>query len=479
MMANNPLIRTFTLVASCFLLTSIGWLVWVYHLMDVVPVESVDLASQVAGYLTQAVGIGIYAAVLRVRPDLDMRPPTLAAIALYSAFLVPAATASAPAEALALGYLCNIACGFIAGFYLHCLARLVPQNRRGTVFGCGYALATVLAWPLSLIGDGAFLHSPNALIGCGILAFLAFYCVGTAYREPATSQEAPAVAKASPAPNPVNASCGTARSNLPQGSLRTPITHGLIVLAAFCILLMCLVKSLGNGFPATDMEAGIDLELSRLFYAGGLVIAGIVSDRNRIYGMICCMAALALPFITLSLASMSAPALTLWSLGYFLFGFFAVFRVALFADIATATDKMWISGWGLLIGRIGDAVGAAVCLLLAQQLPILVILTALLFMASVFLCFWLYHRLYAASQPQQLTERQIFETFAAHHDLSAREREVLRLVLDGKTNAEIAAELFVSESTVKFHVRNLLKKTGCSNRLELNAKYAEGPLRVE
>ena len=467
---NNAGIRTFAVIASCFLLTSIGWLVWLYHLMALIPTESVDLATQVAGYLVQAVGIGMYAALVYARPDMDMRAPTLAAIALYMAFLVPAATTGSPIEALALGYLSNLACGFIAGFYLHCLAKLVPGKRRGTVFGIGYAVATIAAWPISLVDGGTYLHSAHALIGCGALALLAFYCVGTAYRgsDPSMSNtESSAERNASkPADNLTAAAKGG-----------PPITRNVIILASICILTICLVKSLGNGFPATDMEAGIDLELSRLFYAAGLVIAGIVCDRNRLYGMVCCMAALALPFITLSLAGMSASAMALWSLGYFLFGFFAVFRVVLFADIASTNRSMWLSGLGLMLGRIGDAIGAAICLLLAQQLPILVILTALLFMASVFLCFWLYHQAYAASQPAQQSERQRFEAFAAHHDLSAREREVLRLVLDGRTNSEIAGELFVSESTVKFHVRNLLKKTGCTNRLELSKRYAQGASR--
>ena len=49
---------------------------------------------------------------------------------------------------------------------------------------------------------------------------------------------------------------------------------------------------------------------------------------------------------------------------------------------------------------------------------------------------------------------------------------MLRLVLAEKTNAEIAGELVVSERTVKFHMTNLLKKTGCKGRLEILAKYA-------
>lgn len=48
---------------------------------------------------------------------------------------------------------------------------------------------------------------------------------------------------------------------------------------------------------------------------------------------------------------------------------------------------------------------------------------------------------------------------------------MFRLVLDERTNSEIAAELFVSEATVKYHVRNLLRKTGCRNRLEILALY--------
>ena len=51
--------------------------------------------------------------------------------------------------------------------------------------------------------------------------------------------------------------------------------------------------------------------------------------------------------------------------------------------------------------------------------------------------------------------------------LSAREVEVLRLVAKGLTNAQIAAELFISPRTVNAHVRNMLSKTGAANRVEL------------
>jgi DNA-binding NarL/FixJ family response regulator len=50
--------------------------------------------------------------------------------------------------------------------------------------------------------------------------------------------------------------------------------------------------------------------------------------------------------------------------------------------------------------------------------------------------------------------------------LTDREQEVLRLVTDGRTNREIAEALFIAESTVNFHMKNILSKLHLRNRAE-------------
>lgn len=60
-------------------------------------------------------------------------------------------------------------------------------------------------------------------------------------------------------------------------------------------------------------------------------------------------------------------------------------------------------------------------------------------------------------------------TAKSPHDLTSREMDVLRLMIKGLSNNEIAEALFIEESTVKTHVSNIISKLGVRNRVEVVA----------
>ena len=64
----------------------------------------------------------------------------------------------------------------------------------------------------------------------------------------------------------------------------------------------------------------------------------------------------------------------------------------------------------------------------------------------------------------------------AHSPLTDRELGVLRLVANGLSNRGIGAQLHLSETTVKFHVRNIMRKLGSASRAEAVYKATQNGL---
>jgi DNA-binding NarL/FixJ family response regulator len=63
---------------------------------------------------------------------------------------------------------------------------------------------------------------------------------------------------------------------------------------------------------------------------------------------------------------------------------------------------------------------------------------------------------------------------------SKREKQVLKLLAEGKTNRDIGETLFISESTVKFHVHAILSKLGAGNRTEaVSIAVQQGVITLE
>jgi DNA-binding NarL/FixJ family response regulator len=67
---------------------------------------------------------------------------------------------------------------------------------------------------------------------------------------------------------------------------------------------------------------------------------------------------------------------------------------------------------------------------------------------------------FVAARPHPTTSATVL------NGLTDREREVLRLIALGRSNAEIAAELFIAEQTTKTHVSRILQKLGLRDRVQ-------------
>lgn len=76
--------------------------------------------------------------------------------------------------------------------------------------------------------------------------------------------------------------------------------------------------------------------------------------------------------------------------------------------------------------------------------------------------------------PIPLALDELSETFRSKYGITDREREIILKVIQGKSNADIASELFISLATVKTHLHNIYTKIGVESRYDLLAKVRSG-----
>jgi DNA-binding CsgD family transcriptional regulator len=76
--------------------------------------------------------------------------------------------------------------------------------------------------------------------------------------------------------------------------------------------------------------------------------------------------------------------------------------------------------------------------------------------------------------PTALVSDNVSEEFLSRYGITDREGEIIQKVIQGKSNADIASELFISLATVKTHLHNIYQKIGVDSRYDLLARVRSG-----
>ena len=157
-----------------------------------------------------------------------------------------------------------------------------------------YAIGSIGTWLISLPFGGALLQGNWSLVTFFVLATMSVVMVR--FIEPISPE-----------------------AELESSSVL--LDKKFILLALSVPLLCSVVNGLGYFFSCADISTVYDPVFTRIFYAVGLIIAGVVSDRNRRYGAVCCIVALIFPFVSLALKDEVGAAAVMSTFSYIFYGF--------------------------------------------------------------------------------------------------------------------------------------------------------------
>ena len=438
----NKYLYVAALIGLGFLWAGTAFLIQTYRMLGILDGGTVNLFVCGVYYVGQATGIGAVGFMFHRRTAFAGGK----ALPLYATLIALACTAaslflSSLTVIIIAGALLNINIGIVSGCYLTRLATDIPQQRRGLVFGGAYAFGSIGTWLLSLPTGGRFLWHSQSFFAVAAVAVLSLVLLR--WLTPATKVD--------------------------DGHFRTGFDKKFLLLAGIVLFLLSMVNTLGFSFPLRGAADSVYIEFTRIFYGAGLIIAGLVSDRNRRWGAICCLAALAFPFAALALGSNMVGETIMWVLAYLFLGFWSVYRILVFSDISGKSGMPDFAVLGLLAGRLGEAAGTLGADLFTGT-P-LILLAGALFALVIAFFFPLYQKLYLPAITTEEEKKRRQAKYESRYGLSAREQEIFSVIVQGMSNTEIARALYITESTVKFHVGNIFKKTGFSSRLELIADY--------
>ena len=398
-------------------------------------------------YLMQALGMIVMIAIFVKNPNRygSKKFASWLMIAMIPIIVVSVLVKSGPVI-FTMMLLLNFAIGFATAFYFGLMVQYLPQNQRLMSFAVAYAIGTIAMWALGKVSSESLtsnyiIYVDTALIILNVYLFMSFKDLEKSCNPDAKPSSAP---------------------------LMSVIKDNWVLVAVvFIMSALSVLGSSDNVALTTDM--GFSLLDVRALYGIGLIICAFIYAKSSKTGAIVTMASLVLPFVALGILHVAYASLAVCLITFIALGFYAVYRAGVFMDITDDLNLVPVfSVFGLAVSRISDAITViGFTLLYPKYFPVSFIVAGIIFIPLIILFFIMFSNNDSNNENLELKKSR----FAEFHDLTRREEEIAYYISQGKSNGEIAALVNLSESTVRFHVANILKKTGLSSRNEVSRAF--------
>ena len=393
--------------------------------------------------------------------------------------------------------------GYIYGYLHYLMCRWLPSGRRGLCIGLGFALPNLLQflvdWLLKITA------APPLFLWGLLLVVLAFMATLLLRTKTWGLEEQPI------APRPL-------------------ITRNLPLLCCICAI-MGLLVGLNDTVSLVRYDEYVDFHfLSRVYSAIGFLLAGWLADH---YPLWLPLTALLSKAVVLGFHVLALEGYPFWITvcgDAFFTAALNLFVVWLFVSVAlhTRRPELW-AGMGraaeLPVAGLAGMLGSTLLQAFPPFVTLLVFVAALLLaMVLYYRCFLLYsdsllksrapillphtgkivlahtgETVFVTVPAEESTTRKLVDTtsgdvgtgtivtedvaeekeesktvaFTSANSVTENETDVLAHILKDRSINEMAEELFISPSTVKFHVANLLKKTGAGSQRRLKQIVSE------
>ncbi len=464
MYRNKNFIFCCVIMAAVYLLDSLIFFSQMELMYDFFSRKTIGAISTGWAYLTQGVGLVLFMFLYKTRSHLSARRGfqvtmfLLEVPVLMISILVPGKVVL-----ICMIVLLNIIVGIHTGFTFTLAAAHAPASRLGLCYGLAYAVGALGTWLISEITGGVLTSYRIIFVDSLIIALIVVLIL--MYRD--------AFGDGRDEETDDSGFAGQALGLSPD----TEKGRKILILLCLVIAIMAPISSIGtNNNLYVEYCRELDLLAQRSFYAVGLIAAGLIIDKNRVIGGVCALVSLIYPIVLIMIYRESGLVTLVIGMSYAILGFFAVYRAVSFMSVAAESRKLQFAPLGLTVARVCEAVVVLAIAETGCDELTLVILVSVLFIPLVLLFYYMEKMKNTPIEvplegARELSGDERRVAFAKRYGLTRREEEISMFLSEGRSNGEIAELLQLSENTVRFHVSNILKKTGMKDRNEVSRAY--------